>query len=79
MVFHVNNAIKPYDGVWEHIILARAIENQFFVASSNNCAEPATLASYLAAPSGEVVAKAEPQQEMALSANIDLVNYKSPY
>lgn len=79
IIFHSNNAINPYDDVWEHIILARAIENQLFVASSNNCAEPGELTSYLASPAGKALLKAEKQTEQVLSADINLTNYESPY
>ena len=79
IIFHANNAIKPYDNVWEHIVIARAMEDQLFVASSNNCSEPAELTSYLVSPAGEVLLKAEQQQENLLATEIDLVNYKSPY
>ena len=79
IVFHSNNALKPYDDVWEHIVLARAIENQYFVASANNCAEPGVLTSYLASPAGKLLLAAERQSERVLSAQIDLVNHDSPY
>lgn len=79
IIFHSNNAIKPYDDVWEHIILARAIENQLFVASSNNGAQPGELASYIVSPAGTVVLKTDKQQQQIRSAEFDLVNFTSPY
>lgn len=79
IIFQANNAIKPYDDVWEHLVVARAVENQLFVASANNCASPGELTSYLVAPSGKQILKAAKQQEELLSARIDLVNHDSPY
>lgn len=72
VVFHVNNAIKPYDEVWEHILIARAVENRFFVCSVNNAAPPQKLTSYLVAPSGKLLIKAEKQVEQTLIYKIDL-------
>lgn len=79
VIFHSNNALKSYDDVWEHIIFARAIENQLFVASVNNCAEPGVLTSYLASPAGKLLLAAERQDERVLSAQIDLIDHGSPY
>ncbi len=44
IVFHINNAIKPHDEVWQHMLIARAIENGVFVCSVNNAAPPQRLA-----------------------------------
>ena len=72
VVFHLNNAVKPEDAVWEHILLARAFENRYFVASANNAASPQTLPSYLIAPTGERLLTGEPRIEQALSRELDL-------
>lgn len=79
IVFHSNNAIKPYDAVWEHIVIARAVENQFFVASANNAAHPSNLASYFVEPSGNVQLASEKQVEQCISTEIDLAHFDSPY
>jgi predicted amidohydrolase len=72
VVFHLNNAVKPEDAFWEHILLARAFENRYFVASVNNGAAPQTLPSYLIAPSGETLLTGEPRIEQSLSCELDL-------
>ena len=72
VVFHINNAIKPHDQVWEHVLIARAVEHGIFVCSVNNGSHPQTLASYLIAPSGKVILRTETQQDQILSAEISL-------
>ncbi len=72
IIFHINNAIKPYDAKWEHILITRAIENRLFVCSVNNAASPQKLTSYLIAPSGKMVLKADEQAEQTLVQTIDL-------
>jgi predicted amidohydrolase len=79
IIFHINNAIKPYDNVWEHIVIARAVENSVFVCSVNNASEPQELASYLVDPSGKALLKAEKQQNQTLTANIQPDLTQSPY
>jgi predicted amidohydrolase len=71
VVFHLNNAVEPDDAFWEHILLARAFENRYFVASANNAAAPQTLPSYLIAPSGETLLTGEPRIEQSLSCELD--------
>jgi predicted amidohydrolase len=72
VVFHINNAVKPADAFWEHVLLARAFENRYFVCSVNNAAATQTLSSYLIAPSGDVLLKCEPGVEEVLACEIDL-------
>jgi predicted amidohydrolase len=72
VVFHLNNALKPYDDVWEHILIARAVENRMFVCSVNNAAPPQKLTSYLVAPSGQVLLRANEQVVQTLSYEVDL-------
>jgi len=72
IIFHINNAIQPHDAQWEHILIARAIEQSVFVCSVNNGQEPQALASYLIAPSGQVLLKTALQQDQTLSAEISL-------
>jgi predicted amidohydrolase len=72
VVFHINNAIKPHDDVWEHLLIARAVENRMFVCSVNNAAPPQKLSSYLVAPSGRILLRAHAQVEQTLSYEVDL-------
>jgi predicted amidohydrolase len=72
IVFHLNNAIKPHDEVWAHLLVARAVENSIFVCSVNNANPPQALASYLIAPSGEILLQSEVQTEQVLTAKFDL-------
>jgi predicted amidohydrolase len=71
VVFHLNNAVKPEDAVWQHLLLARAFENRYFVASANNAASPQALPSYVIAPSGETLLRSEPRVEQALACELD--------
>lgn len=72
VVFHLNNAVRPADAFWAHLLLSRAFENRYFVASVNNAAAPQTLPSYVIAPSGETLLRSEPQVEQALCCEFDL-------
>jgi predicted amidohydrolase len=72
IIFHINNAIQPHDAQWEHILIARAIEQSIFVCSVNNGQAPQALASYLIAPSGRVLLKTDVQRNQALAAEINL-------
>jgi predicted amidohydrolase len=72
LIVHVNNAIKPIDAVWEHVIVARAVENGVFVCSVNNAAAPQALASYVISPSGDVLLKTATQTEQVVSCDLDL-------
>jgi predicted amidohydrolase len=65
-------SIKPHDQVWEHLFVARAVENQVFVCSVNNAAPPQKLTSYLVAPSGDILLRAKEQTEQLLSYEMDL-------
>jgi predicted amidohydrolase len=72
VVFHLNNAVKPEDAFWEHVLLTRAFENRYFVCSVNNAAVSQTLASYVVAPSGATLLRSELRVERALACDIDL-------
>ena len=72
IVFHLNNAIKPKDAIWRHLLISRAVENGCFVCSVNNAAEPQELGSFLIGPDGEVIVEIEPRRSEAVSAEIDL-------
>ena len=71
IVFHINNAIQPHDRIWNHILIARAIEQGLFVCSVNNGAPPQELASYLIAPSGQVLLKTQTGRDDCVSAVIN--------
>lgn len=79
IVFHLNNAVKPEDAVWEHLLRARAFENRYFVASANNAASPQALPSYLIAPSGKTLLRSEPRVEQALGCVLDLSQVESAW
>lgn len=72
MVIHLNNAIKPHDAIWEHVLITRALEHAMYVCSINNAAPPQELTSYLVAPNGKLLLKAARQTEEVLTTNIDL-------
>ncbi|MFM7592833.1 MAG: carbon-nitrogen hydrolase family protein [Isosphaeraceae bacterium] len=72
IVFHINNAIQPHDRIWSHIFITRAIEQGMFVCSVNNGSPPQELASYLVAPSGQIVLKTETGQDNMVSAYINM-------
>ncbi len=72
IVFHLNNALKSKDAIWEHILITRAVENAMYVCSVNNAAEPQSLGSYMIAPNGSLLVSMTPQQEYSECIEIDL-------
>lgn len=72
IAFHVNNAIKPVDRVWRHLLIARAVENGFFVCSANAVGPPESLGSFLVSPRGEVLLGIAPQLDRVVGAEVDL-------
>ena len=72
IIFHLNNALKPQDAIWEHILIARAVENTMFVCSVNNAADPQSLGSYMIAPDGSFLVSMKPQREYSECVEIDL-------
>lgn len=72
IIFHINNAVQPHDSIWEHVLIARAVEYGIFVCSVNNGAPPQTLASYLISPAGRVVLRTECRRDQTLTAEINL-------
>lgn len=79
VVFHINNAVNPYDSVWKHVVITRAVENGYVVCSVNNAASPQELTSYLVGPGGDVLLEAKRQTEQVLTGEVDLTEYRSPY
>lgn len=61
---------------FEILLRARAIENQLFILSANQCGKGSTLEfgghSMMVGPSGEVLARAGDNEEMVILAAIDL-------
>lgn len=70
--FHINNSIKESDKVREHLLIARAFENQTWVCSANNAASPQTMLSMIIDPLGKVIWQSAAQKEEVHSENIDL-------
>lgn len=68
VIYHLNNGA---DLRWRHVLIARALENGVYVVSANNAAAP-QLASYIIAPTGEVLLEAPPGEERLLTTRIDL-------
>ncbi|MCJ7805651.1 carbon-nitrogen hydrolase family protein [Patescibacteria group bacterium] len=79
VIFHVNNAIKESDKIWEQILVARAFENQFWVCSVNNAASPQTMCSMIIDPYGKIVWQSTPQKEEVHTENIDLSSTSNHY
>lgn len=71
-VFHINNAVNPYDEIWKHLFIARAVENLYYVCSVNNAASPQTLPSVLVSPSGHAEIESKPQTEQVLRHTVQL-------
>ncbi len=71
IVCHLNNAVAPQDALWNHLLIARAIEQSLFVCSVNNGAATQALPSFLIAPSGRVLLQTDVQQDQILAARID--------
>ena len=72
VIFHINNAIKAADGLREHVLIARAFENQVWVCSVNNASPPQKMSSMVIDPSGKVVWKSTPQKEEVHVEKLDL-------
>lgn len=70
--FHINNSIKESDKVREHLLIARAFENQTWVCSVNNAASPQTMLSMIIAPLGNIVWQSTAQKEEVHTEDIDL-------
>lgn len=79
IIFHLNNSIKFEDKVRQHLVYARAFENQYFVCSVNNADKPQTMNSLVVSPMGDVLLEFEPQVEKTAIADIDLQQVKSVY
>lgn len=77
--FHLNNAQKPADAIWEHLLISRAYENQAFVISVNAVGPTQTLPSFTIGPDGNVLAKTNPKRNELMTVDIQLSNLKSDF
>jgi predicted amidohydrolase len=78
-IFHINNSIKEVDEVREHVLIARAFENQVWVCSVNNAAAPQKMRSMIIDPFGTVVWESDPQTSQVHSEVIDLTKDSNVY
>ena len=72
VILHINNSIKVNDKVREHMLIARAFENQLWVCSVNNATAPQTMSSMIIDPIGNIVWQSTPQKEEIYTTDIDL-------
>lgn len=79
IIFHLNNAQKPTDAVWEHLLISRAYENQIFVVSVNAAGNTRALSSFIIDPEGNVLAKTSPKQNETISAELQLDKVKRDF
>lgn len=77
--FHLNNAKKPTDAIWEHLLISRAYENQSFVISANAAGPTQTLPSFVIGPDGNILAKTNPKKIELATVDIQLSNPKSDF
>ncbi len=77
--FHLNNAQKPTDTIWEHLLISRAYENQSFVISVNAVSSTQTLPSFIIDPDGNVLVKTNPKKDELTTIDIQLSNLKSNF
>ena len=71
-VMQIRIALKPVDQVWRHLLVARAVENGFFVCSANASGISDGLGSFLVSPRGEILIELPADEERTASAQIDL-------
>lgn len=76
MAIYVASWPAPRTGVWRHLLRARAIENQCYVAGVNRCgSDPGNMyegATVLIDPRGDIVAECPDCTESSISAEINL-------
>ena len=77
--FHLNNAQKPTDAIWEHLLISRAYENQSFVISVNAVSSAQTLPSFIIDPDGIVMAKTSPKNNELITVDLNLKNLNSDF
>ena len=68
--------MKPYDNIAKHLIVARALENQLFIAYANRIGREGTLEfvgrSIIVAPDGNALAQFGETEEALLDTEIDI-------
>lgn len=72
VILHINNSIKINDKVREHMLVARAFENQVWICSVNNASAPQTMCSMIIDPMGSIIWQSTPQKEETYVTDIDL-------
>jgi predicted amidohydrolase len=77
--FHLNNAQKPTDAIWEHLLISRAYENQSFVISVNAVSPTQSLPSFVIDPDGKVLAKTSPKSNELITVDLNLKNLNSDF
>lgn len=77
--FHLNNAQKSTDAIWEHLLISRAYENQSFVISVNTVSSSQVLASFAIGPDGNVLAKTNPKRNELTTVDIQFSDLKSDF
>ena len=77
--FHLNNAQKPTDAIWEHLLISRAYENQAFVVSVNAVSPTQSLPSFVIDPDGKVLAKTGLKNNELITVDLQLKNSKSDF
>ena len=79
IILHLNNAQKPADAVWEHLLITRAYENQIFVVSVNAASNTQTLPSFAIDPDGNVLAKTNPKRNELINVELRLDKAKNEF
>jgi predicted amidohydrolase len=79
IIFHINNALKPQDAIWRHLLITRALENQCFVISVNNGASPQLLPSLVISPQGVILRASQPDCQIIMSIHVDLAEASDEY
>lgn len=77
--FHLNNAQKSTDAVWEHLLISRAYENQSLVISVNVAGPAQVLPSFVIDPNGNILAKTNLKRKELVIVDIQLTNLRSDF
>ena len=77
--FHLNNAQKPTDAIWENLLISRAYENQAFVVSVNAASPTQFLPSFVIDPDGKLIVKTSPKNNELITVDLNLKNLNSDF
>lgn len=77
--FHLNNAQKLTDAIWENLLISRAYENQSSVISVNAVSPTQALPSFVIGPDGNALAKTNPKKDELITIDIQLSNLISDF